>query len=237
MLTVLSYNVNFGLAGDRAGIEAIRVADADLVLLQETTPHWERALREQLGADYPHMEFRHGAGAGGLALLSRRPFEDHGLLPAQSWFPAWVVHAQTALGTVQVLNVHLRPPLGEHGSVVSGYFTTPKIREQEISVFMSALDASLPTLVVGDFNEDAGGRALHKLQVAGFRSALPEFSPSAKTWRWQIGVGTLGSCLDHVVYNGQLEPIAVEVLELGRSDHLPLLATFTRRTSAPLRDF
>ena len=34
---------------------------------------------------------------------------------------------QTAVGRVQVLNVHLRPPLSNGGSVVSGYFSTPSL--------------------------------------------------------------------------------------------------------------
>ena len=44
VLTVLTYNVNFERF-DPATIEAIASADADLVLLQETTAQWEAALR------------------------------------------------------------------------------------------------------------------------------------------------------------------------------------------------
>ena len=40
-VTVLTYHVNFGLAGEPGVIDVIRRADADLVLLQETTPAWE----------------------------------------------------------------------------------------------------------------------------------------------------------------------------------------------------
>lgn len=225
---VLTYNVNYGLAGDTRGLDAIRGADADLVLLQETTPRWEEAIRRELADVYPHMAFHESGGAGGLAVLAKRPFEDGGVLPAESWFPAWIVRAETPVGTVQVLNVHLRPGFGDKGGVVSGYFTTPKIREKEITAFAGKLDETLPTLVVGDFNEDEDGRALKTLEAKGFTSALPEFAPKAKTWRWKLRVGKLTGRLDHVAYDERLEPLSVEVLDEGRSDHLPVVAVFSR---------
>src|SRR5688572_16523066 len=73
-LSVLSYNLNYGMAGDIETLEVIRNADADVVLLQETSPEWEAALREELTGRYPHMSFRHCCRAGGLAVLSKSEF-------------------------------------------------------------------------------------------------------------------------------------------------------------------
>ena len=42
-IKVMSYNVNYGLAGDASIIEVI---DCHVVFLQETTPDWEEVLRE-----------------------------------------------------------------------------------------------------------------------------------------------------------------------------------------------
>src|SRR6188508_1650985 len=58
-LAVLSYNLNYGLAGDQATLDAIAARPSDLVLLQETTEEWELTLRERFGAEFPHMAFRH----------------------------------------------------------------------------------------------------------------------------------------------------------------------------------
>ncbi len=81
-LTVMSFNVNFGLAGDSEAIEVIRQSNADLVLLQETTVAWETQIRRDLSSEYPHMEFRHCCGAGGLAILSKgRLLEEQYLAP------------------------------------------------------------------------------------------------------------------------------------------------------------
>ena len=58
-MRVMSYNVNFGIAGDRSSIDAIANAKPDLVLLQETNEEWQRALVARLGAEFPHQRFTH----------------------------------------------------------------------------------------------------------------------------------------------------------------------------------
>ncbi len=223
---VMTYNVNFGLAGDDETLAAIDDW-ADLVLLQETNDDWEQHLRGRLAKQYPHMAFRHCCRAGGLGVLSKHPFEDKEYIePKAGWFPAWRLVVDSPLGKLQVLNLHLHPPVSEGGSVVSGYFTTPAVREAEISQYFPHLDPSLPTIVAGDFNESAGGRAIVYLEERGFRSALPQFAGSQNTWRWQTSVGTVRSQLDHIVYNDKLEPLQVQVQRRGRSDHLPVRGLF-----------
>jgi endonuclease/exonuclease/phosphatase (EEP) superfamily protein YafD len=222
--TVMTYNVNFGLGGDASTIDAIRAGGADVVFLQETTPEWEDALRARLAGLYPYMAFRHGGGAGGLGVMSRLPFADVAVLaPPSGWFPAWRLRLETPLGALQALVVHLHPPVSERGSYVSGYFSTPRVRLAEIAGYFEAGDA----LVAGDFNEDNGGRAVEFLESAGLRSVLPEFRPGATTWRWGTVLGELTEQLDHIVYaSSRLEPLDARVLDAGRSDHLPVVATF-----------
>jgi endonuclease/exonuclease/phosphatase (EEP) superfamily protein YafD len=228
-LTVLTYNVNFGIPGEPGVVETIRGAAADLVLLQETTPAWEAELRAALRANYPWMEFHHEPGAGGLGVLARRPFEVKEYLPAPSgWFPAARVVARTALGPVQVLNVHLRPPFAGGEGYVSGYLKSRDTRRAEIAAFHARLDPRLPTLVVGDFNEDEGGRAVRFLAERGLRSVLPDFQPRGRTWRWHTSLGTLRARLDHIACDARLEPLAARIVVGGESDHLAVLATFVR---------
>jgi endonuclease/exonuclease/phosphatase (EEP) superfamily protein YafD len=235
-VTILTYNLNYGMAGDTEIIGAIRRADADLVLLQETSPEWEEVLRRTLSPHYPHMSFRHCCLAGGLAVLSKTAFQERDYVTANNgWFPAWRLIVESSLGPLQVLNVHLRPPVSDSGSVVSGYFTTPAVREREIQQYHALLEPGLPTLVAGDFNENTSGRAVSYLQQRGFRSAVPEFHPDADTWRWHTRLGTIRAELDHIVYNPALSPLNAQVLEWGRSDHFPLLATFRPAPAEPVR--
>jgi endonuclease/exonuclease/phosphatase (EEP) superfamily protein YafD len=233
-LTLMTYNVNYGIAGDADTIHAISSSGAELILLQKTTPAWEQSLREKLSTQYPHMHFAHCCGAGGLAILSTHPFEVLDTLdpPQGGWFPAMLLRADTSLGPVEILQVHLRPPLSDSGNVLLGYLSTPKVRELEIAHYIDQITSqhnALPTLVVGDFNED-DGRAIKHLDTHGMKSVLPELSPDQHTWRWHTSLGQITQRLDHVVYDpSALTPHTARVINAGRSDHLPIVATFSRR--------
>jgi endonuclease/exonuclease/phosphatase (EEP) superfamily protein YafD len=225
-LVVLTYNVNFGLDGEPATVAAIQRSGADVVFLQETTPGWERALRG-LHAIYPHQAYHHDGGAGGMAVLSRLPFRQLEHLPSPvGWFAAWRVLVASPLGPLQVLQVHLRPPVSDRGSWVSGYFTTGSFRRGEIEHFARHLRPGLPTLVVGDFNEGDGGKAVRYLADRGLRSVLADAGSTETTWRWQTSLGQLSLRLDHICYSRELAPLRAQVLRQGRSDHLPVLAVF-----------
>jgi endonuclease/exonuclease/phosphatase family metal-dependent hydrolase len=223
-LTVMTWNVNFGVRGDDEARRAILDTDADVVFLQESTPAWERWAREHLSGAYPHQRFDHCCRAGGLAVLSKTPFEVKDIIEAPSgWFPAARVLVETALGQVQVLNVHLHPPVSESGGFVSGYFTTDPVRHDELSRYLVDLDPDLPTLILGDFNETRG-LAVRTLEDLGFACAVERFTRSAITWRWQLPALDLEQNLDHIFAGPGLRAIDFAVVEAGRSDHLPVVA-------------
>ena len=232
---IMTYNINYGLEGDENTLEAIRSGGADIVLLQETTDGWEEALRKEFKQDYPHMKFRHCCGAGGLAILSRYELEEKDYIPSPSgWFPAWRMIVDSPLGRLQLLNVHLHPPISEKGGIVSGYLMTPKVRLQEIESFYGYLDTQMPTIVAGDFNESGKGRAVSLLEEKGFATALPEFQAGKATWRWHTRVGKISMQLDHIMYSEHLTPLSARVIEEGRSDHLPVMAVFERSQAAAI---
>jgi endonuclease/exonuclease/phosphatase (EEP) superfamily protein YafD len=225
---VLSYNVNYGLAGDPTTLGAIRDAGADVIFLQETTPAWEAALRRELSGDLPHMHFEHCCGAGGLAVLSKHPFRSDPVVDSPiGWFPGWRIEVDTPVGSVQVLQVHLRPPVSDGGSWVSGYFSTGHYRHAEMHAYADSLTDGMPTIVLGDFNEESGD-ALELLEGRGMRDAVTEFHPDGDTWRWRTRLGSLSFLLDHVFYDDALDALDARILEAGRSDHLPILVLFER---------
>jgi endonuclease/exonuclease/phosphatase family metal-dependent hydrolase len=230
----MTYNLNYGIAGDEDTLRAIEEHPSNLVLLQETSPEWETALRARLSARYPHIAFRHCCLAGGLGVLSDREFTDLEYLepPARGWFPAWRLQVESALGPVQVLNVHLHPQLGDSGAnvsgVLSGMVKTPSIRRDEIASYLQHLEPNVPTLVAGDFNESEYGGAVTSLERRGFRSALPEFSYD-DTWRWQTSLGKVSRRFDHIAYGQGLEVLSARVVKAGNSDHLPVVAVLARR--------
>lgn len=229
-MTVMTYNLNFGMAGDAETIEVIRQAHADIVVLQETNDEWQRALEHELGKVYPFHRFQSPTSyvAGGVGLLSKYRFRERELVPSPNgWFPGWRVIADSPLGALQVLDVHLRPPLTDQKAFLSGYFSTRPLRRTEIETYAKTLDPELPTLVMGDFNEDEQGSAVRFLEERGMRSVLPDFQPGQRTWHWPTSFGEIATRLDHVVYD-ESHFIAIEahVIEAGRSDHFPVVATF-----------
>jgi endonuclease/exonuclease/phosphatase (EEP) superfamily protein YafD len=235
VLRLLTYNVNYGIAGDAETLRAIRDAAADVVLLEETNVAWERALRTELGTALPHMTFKHRGGAGGIAVLSREaPVEVEFLPPAQGggWFPAVRVVLDGGCGRMQLLGVHLRPAVSDGGSWVSGHFSTPVVRAAEMRSFVARLSPELPTVVAGDFNEEEDGDAARFLVERGFSSALDRYAPDRFTWRWPTAVGELHKQLDHVFYDARLDVLSAEVRTAGRSDHLPVIAVVARRGRA-----
>ena len=231
-LRVLSYNVNFGMAGDPPTIDAIASADADIVFLQETNATWQRALVTRIGNLYPHQRFTHPETwpAGGMGLLSKYPVVSlQHLDSVGGMFFAWRVVLDTKLGRIQVLNVHLRPPMSDGGSWVVGYFSTRDNRLREIENHAAALDPKLPTLVVGDFNEEGDGKAVGYLVDHGFTDALGEKVGTKRTWEWPVSSSmTLRFQLDHIMHDDHFIAVAAAVVDAGRSDHMPVWADFER---------
>lgn len=227
-LTVMTYNVNFALADDRATRDAIGASDADVVLLQETNDAWAAAIRAQHAGRYPHMRFAAPGHmrAGGLGVISRWPFEVTDVSPSDGgFFIAWRVLVHAPTGDVQMLNVHLRPQVTDDGSFVRGHFSTGPNRRREIVRHLRTLQPGVPVLVAGDFNEPERGDAARAVRARGLRSALAMYAPGAMTWRWPVGPLTVRQRFDHVMFDDfAFECLDARVLPLGSSDHLPVIA-------------
>ncbi|MDP2307755.1 MAG: endonuclease/exonuclease/phosphatase family protein [Pseudomonadota bacterium] len=225
-VSVLTYNVNFERF-DPATVEAIAAVDADVVFLQETTREWEIAIRARLARVYPTMEFRHHDPDGGQAVLARGAVATHDrrTSPVGS-FPAWCVVVDTAVGPLQVLHVHLHPPLDERG-LISGYFTTGGLRRAEMEDYLGCFSTP-PDLIVGDFNEEEGD-AVDLIAAQGLLDAAAAFPPPRRTWEWDHWSGQLVGRPDHVFHAAALVAASVAVREAGASDHRPLTVELRRR--------
>lgn len=226
VLRVASYNVNYGLAGDPSTLAAVFASRADVICLQETTPRWEAHLRKAAKGRYPHLWFHTGRGAGGMAVLSKHPIGSAEAHPVTDpgWFAAGQVIVDVAGRDVQLMVLHLRPPVSDSGSFVVGFFESDDVHRHEIASHFEHLHPELPTVVLGDFNEDADGDAIEWLEEKGFTNTLPLFDPDADTWRWKTRLMMLEDDLDHILVDRRFEPIRARVDRIGRSDHLPVVA-------------
>ena len=227
LLRVVTYNINWGGPNPGEVARFLLNVDADIVCLQETHRQWEAFLKKHLAAAYPHSTFHSSGGAGGIAFLSKRPLSNVRILSADAgWFPGLIADAATDIGPVQVLNVHLRPPLSETGSAtVSAYYESPSAHRKELADFLQAADPDTPLIIAGDFNENEKRGAVKGLLENGFRDALSLFEKKSKTWRWRVFPGlTLKNRYDHILFSRHFRCTGARVFDVRASDHLPVLA-------------
>ena len=232
----LTYNICKEADSWHLTIDTIRELKADIVALQETTPDWEAQLRKDLAADYPHMEFRDSVSKrnGGLGFFSKRPMKEVAYVPSDGrWFDGWIMRFETPAGDVQVLNVHLRPPVTEDGKpTLSSLLGTGGVRRHEIEHFHRKVDAALPLIVAGDFNDDDASASVAFLRGHRLTDALSEFDPWTETWRWS-SLPLIQRRLDHVMYGSPLHCYEARVIKEGGSDHWPVLAVFGTMPGPP----
>lgn len=216
-LRLLTYNVEFDNPNPGATLDAIAGVDADVVVLQEVTAAWQHALARRFAKAYPHQAFR--IAHAGLAVLSKQPISDEEALaaPDDDRF-----HAQrVVIGGIQILNLHLRPQI-DRGSWIRGHFTTPPVRRREVAAYWPVLAGHAPTLVAGDFNEDVDGQAIEFFVAHGLAVTAAD---GPKTWH----LTPLAIDLDHVMIDDALVARDGHVLDVGTSDHRPVVVTIDRK--------
>jgi len=235
VVLLMTYNLDFRNPDVPATLAAIEAADADIVLLQEVSSAWRDALRARFARQYPHHAFHlFVRPSGGLAVLSKLPLEHDELWDAPpgtgAWFPAERTVIATGFGPLQLLNVHLRPAR-DGDSWIRGFMMTPNLRRAEIMAHWARLDPALPTIIAGDFNEDATGRAVDYLAEQGMTRLVTAGLP---TWHYQVSnrgqsFDLLKMDIDHVMIDGRLIGSDARVLATGTSDHRPVVVSIGAR--------
>jgi len=222
-ISVVSYNVNYSFINEGV-VEILGNIDADVVCLQETNVSWEKILTKKLKNKYPFISFKHYGTAGGLAVLSKLPIvKSNYIKNSVGWFPAWMITVLNGRDSIQLLNTHLKPGLTPKGRIGwNAYFKAEEIHIQEIKNFMKFLNPVLPTIILGDFNENDNGKSIKWLSKEGFFDALPLYDKKMKTWRWVILKGRY----DHLIFNRNITCSEAKVFKQGKSDHFPIYGEF-----------
>ena len=218
-IRVATYNVNFGLAGDPDGVAAIDALGADVVVLEETNDGWRDAIEAHTAFAHRRFGAPRSWPASGLGVLSRWPIRSIDATPGAP-FDAWRIVIDRPEGAFQILAVHLRPPISDGGSWLAGWWSTRPIRERELTDHLAAIDATLPTIVAGDFNEDLSGLAVALLERQHFVDAVAR--PTEPTWHWPLGGSEIKLALDHVFVDRRFRPVRSGIEHLGHSDHWPV---------------
>lgn len=222
---IATFNVFDHRAADPANLDAIDKLGVELIALEEVTPDAEPLLRARFLQKYPHMAF-HPSGSAGLGFLSQWPIEDKGLTDlGDGWHPAWHVWVHTPAGVIETLVVHLRPVGNQGLGTVSAIASLSADHVKEMKVYSEKLTAEMPVIVLGDFNEGTDGAAVEWLEARGFQNALPLYRPGQFTWRAPRSVGNqFTQTIDHILFDPKFESLNAYTMNIGVSDHLPVIA-------------
>jgi vancomycin resistance protein VanJ len=228
---VETFNVEVGKEHDKPTVDAVGAPDADIVCLVEAGGGWPDALRKAYAHRYRYQLYMpdpSGHPTGALAILSRYPVTDLGVMTNGSdWHshPAWRVQVELPGRKLDILIVHLRAMFNGGSNAASSYLQVGRDHLSALNDIRAKSPAPV-ALVVGDFNEEADGKAVKKLEDEGFQDVLPLFKPGQPTWRHPSLANQLTAAIDHIMFDDSLEPLDARVLVKGNSDHLPVVAHF-----------
>jgi endonuclease/exonuclease/phosphatase family metal-dependent hydrolase len=235
--TVMTYNLNYGSSKPVDSVKVILESKADIVFLQETNKEWEKLLRRVLKKEYPHCLFRQPGekykGEGQAVFSKRKVSELKWIESGLGWFPGWLVQADTPIGELQVLALHLKPVSYKKARKDAQEIKdTMETHVKEIEAFYKNVKKNTPLLVLGDLNESDSGPAMKWLKEKGFIDALPEFDRKTPTWRAKLEGMTIEERPDHILYSKHLHCYEAKVIKKGNSDHYPVLAGFEKKSES-----
>lgn len=203
----------------------------DVLALQEVD--WQLVAPE--AEHYEHSWFRPGDGVPpAMALLSRYPIRERGVLEGQPWDIPRVMWARLAPPggpEFTVINIHPIPPYEIRGRLP---WLEPELRDRQITALRRDLIDPLlqrrePFVVLGDCNvcerEPAYLKLSHQLQD-GFRVSERGYQT---TWAPALlasrGIGLLR--LDYLLASPELTVLQTGPLDSARgSDHFPVAGSF-----------
>ena len=222
--TIATYNIEAEKFDDEDTVRAVGAVNADILCLQEVGVEWESVLRTRYKDRYPYMLF-YAQGSGGLGFMSVYPLEDHMFMAGPLVHPAWHVRAETPAGWIEILNIHLRAPQGTGVANLQSIAALSSDHRDEIVTFRSGSTEVVPTIVLGDFNEQPDGSAVHVLEDSGFTNALPLFHPGQWTSRHPSVGNQFTQTLNHIMFDRSFSPLNAYVKVIGGSDHIPVIAS------------
>lgn len=230
--------------------ETILTTDADIVCLQELcsysdseVPHLSQATLDSLFKKYP---YRLGEGTYDCRILSKFPlthvyFGSVNSVKLVETFTVDLPKRKIAMADIHLPSFHLnKEEAGIFRNTISKNkrHSTEQLGMQIIEKMKYAFPLrsgaagcvtrgfeglSMPTIVVGDFNDVPASWVYRSFLKAGFRDAYAEtnFFPTNT-----YNLHGFYFHLDQVFYRGDVIPLSVKRLDIKTSDHYPLLATF-----------
>lgn len=230
-LRVMAYNVLYDAENIDASIALIQETNPDILCLTELTSRFEKRLLSKLGKTYLHRASKPKPGTWGVAIVSKYPILKSDYFPQKPYrIPAMQVNLQINGRRLTVACLHFMPPGAVHDKRDGLLDTLSKneaLREGQAEYLIARYrDLKSPLILAGDLNEERGGRALDRLEDAGFVAACDaEEEDCGPTWPGATSLFPAITQVDHVFGRG-LRFVAAKVPSGGGSDHFPIFADF-----------
>jgi endonuclease/exonuclease/phosphatase (EEP) superfamily protein YafD len=212
-LRIFVANVLFDNPHPEGIVREIDAADADVVMLEEFTTRWQRALeRASWREEYPHRLVTPHGTTSRSAILSRLPLEET-VIEYTERSPLLGATVDVGGRSVRLLNVHPAAPV----------FNFPRWRAQADAVNATLRHTSGRVVAAGDFNVTQFNFWLDEIQDLGLRSAH-EFLGRGTATTWPNRQSPFPPVrLDHVMVSDGVTPLAIREGVGEGSDHKPVI--------------
>ncbi len=215
---VLHLNLRYDNPHHDKVLSLIGRTSPDVIVLNEVSVAWQPEL-ERLRAAYPDQLYCQGSSyIGGVAVLSRRPFESAKQLTC---------HSRGELGIARI-DFGGRPV-----DVASMHLTWPWPFRQPLQIDRLAPDLATlgdTAILAGDFNATGWSAAMERIAEAGGLELVSSPGPTWLDFKLPMTLRPLiGLDLDHMLVKGDVIVHAMRIEEDVGSDHLPLLLEFALR--------
>jgi endonuclease/exonuclease/phosphatase family metal-dependent hydrolase len=243
---IATFNVNYRNAKVEETVKLIEKHDPDVILLQETTPAFEKAAAKLFSDAYKHTWYTNDEHpAGGYGVVSKVPLQNRTFLKkSEGQFGTQVFDVKIGHSTIRLMNIHLNPARmpasGRRADALHAMLTNNPIQVAEIEAITGKVEKTTPTVIAGDLNSFASMGAYKTLtRLKGFTDAHLSIEPKANsitTWKGRLRDEVVHRRLDYVFHNAFFETKTFEVVANQLSDHCLLNCTLRLKPDAGAAD-
>ncbi len=199
-------------------VNSIQKASPDFVVLMEVDSVWRQVLKEGLGDEYPHAEFRSREDNFGIAFLSKKPWSQLEAFNSRALRLPSIDVTFTNVGDkpLRIIGTHPIPPMNQRNW---------DARNEQLINVVERFDSSTANVMVGDFNLSPWSPNFKKVVSAGnFNDASEAFGPTPTWYVFPTWLG--GLKIDHALVSQDILVRKLNVDQDLGSDHRALIMDF-----------
>lgn len=205
-MNLLASNTNYSEA-----LELIREIDADVVMLLELSPQWEKQM-QILELEYPFQQMYPQTNNFGIGILSKIPMVSTVTDFGKGFPPSILSQIELSGRPLSILATHPVPPVNQE----KFFFRNNQLKE--IAKLSKSQKGNL--ILVGDFNTSSYSTHFKELLEKGYLNDSRKGFGIASTWPTEYFI--MRTTLDHFLLKGNLQVVKRTTERSIGSDHLPI---------------